>query len=357
MTPMESSEWSGPPPHTRFASLAAYGMSIALLAVAGFYFVRDWQRILDLRPVMLTVRATVPEQGGWRGDPLRVASGRTVRLTVASVAGTHSFALAHTDVRSSRPLAPGEQETVQFVAPAPGRYVLYCTTWCSADHWRMRTVLEVFDPADPDAALTYPQEPQRFPLAIAELPLDTVHQAHAHAANLGLSERPDSIVGEVLWQRIAPSQTPLALLADLGWPVVTPLEVYELLRDGAVPGLEAAAHLSDDERWSLVAYWWQQTATPASLGRGASLFAQNCADCHGETGQGDGMAAAFSPQQEPDFTDPSHAATRSPAVYYAKIARGGMGSGMPNWGTILDEEDLWALTDYLTSLMFDNTPE
>jgi mono/diheme cytochrome c family protein len=48
------------------------------------------------------------------------------------------------------------------------------------------------------------------------------------------------------------------------------------------------------------------------------------------------------------------AAGASPALYYAKIACGGMGTGMPNWGTRFPEDDLWALTDYLMHLVFDD---
>lgn len=344
-------------PQARSGRILATLLAIVLMAAAVRQFAQGWKGILDLRPVALAVRASLPEQGGWHGDALRVASGRRVNLTVTSVAGTHSFALAHTDVRSRRPLAPGEQETVQFVAPAPGRYVLYCTSWCSPDHWRMRTVLEVFDPEQPEAPLAYPQEPPRFQLAVEDLPLDTAHPADTHAAAAGASERPNAAAGAVLWRQLGPAQTPLALLVDLGWPVVTPQEVYAALGQGAVPGLEAAAQVGDAERWSLVAYLWQQTATPDSLARGAALYAQNCAGCHGETGRGDGLAASFSPEAEPNFAGPTHSLTRSPAVYYAKIARGGMGTGMPNWGTILGEDDLWALTDYLYSFVFGYTPE
>lgn len=354
---IQAMEWSSTAPRTRLAQLAAVGLSLALLAIAGFYFARGWQRILDLRPVALVVRADLPENGGWQGGPLQVESGRTVRLTVASLAGTHSFALAHTEVKSSRPLAAGEAETVEFVAPAPGRYVLYCTTWCSPDHWRMRTVIDVVDPEEPDALLAYPQVTPRYQLALEKLPLDVAHQTGAHSGAAGPSERPNAADGAALWAQLAPARTPEMLLGELGWPAVTPVEVYDALGRGAVAGPEDAAGLSDAARWSLVAYLWQQSATPQSLARGAALFQENCTDCHGATGRGDGLAAPFSPAAEPDFAGLTHTPTRSPAVYYAKIARGGMGTGMPNWGTILDENDLWALTDYLTSLMFDYTSE
>ena len=34
-------------------------------------------------------------------------------------------------------------------------------------------------------------------------------------------------------------------------------------------------------------------------------------------------------------------------VLYAKIRRGGMGTGMPNFGTLFTPEESWALVDYL----------
>jgi mono/diheme cytochrome c family protein len=352
-----SLEWPGPPPKTRFAPVAAACLGVAAFVVAIYFFVQDWQRILDLRPVEVRVWANLPENGGWQGGPLRVESGHTVRLTVASVAGTHSFALAHTDVRSRKPLAAGEAETIEFTAPAPGRYVLYCTTWCSPNHWRMRTMLEVFDPAAPDAPLAYPQEPIRYQLALDQLSLDTIHQMAMPVDGVAPAAQPNARAGASIWQQLAPTQTPAALLAEIGWPVASAREVYDALSKGEVQSMKAAAAMSKSERWSLVAYLWQQSATPDTLARGAELFSQNCADCHGENGRGDGMAAPFSPAQEPDFADVQRAVTRSPAVYYAKIARGGMGTGMPNWGTILDEDDLWALTAYLHSFMFDYTPE
>jgi mono/diheme cytochrome c family protein len=35
------------------------------------------------------------------------------------------------------------------------------------------------------------------------------------------------------------------------------------------------------------------------------------------------------------------------ALYTAKIRRGGMGTGMPYWGSIFTEEELTALVDYV----------
>ena len=45
-------------------------------------------------------------------------------------------------------------------------------------------------------------------------------------------------------------------------------------------------------------------------------------------------------------------AGRRSDVLYAKIRRGGMGTGMPNFGTVFTPEETWALVDYLWRLAY-----
>ncbi len=42
----------------------------------------------------------------------------------------------------------------------------------------------------------------------------------------------------------------------------------------------------------------------------------------------------------------------SPALLQGKILRGGMGTGMPNWGPIFDEQQIWDLDAYLYTYQF-----
>lgn len=339
------------PPAGRAGYVLAVALASVVFAVAAYQFVQDWRRILDLKPVELLLTATLPENGGWLGAPLQVETGRAVVLEVKSLEGVHTFAIAHTGIQSSRPLSPGQSERVHFTAPSPGRYVLACTTWCSPHHWRMRTVLEVIDPADPSRPLQYIQEPQRYTLNIDPMALDMPHPAPVWP-----HERPDAQLGRALWDELAPSITPDALLVMAGWPELTPAQLFEQIAGGEIDALASAAAWSEPERWALVAWLWQTSTAPAALARGADLYSDNCAECHGATGAGDGFAASFAPVPMPDLTDPIQGAGVSPALYYAKIARGGMGTGMPNWGTILPEDDLWALTDYLMTFLFDYAP-
>jgi len=107
------------------------------------------------------------------------------------------------------------------------------------------------------------------------------------------------------------------------------------------------------------------------LNNGRQLYAQNCAACHGETGGGDGVFAddlaasgdasmqsmsgsMETMQQTPaDFTNDKRMLGASPALLQGKILRGGMGTGMPMWGSIFAEKQIWDLVSYLYSFQFD----
>jgi high-affinity iron transporter len=100
----------------------------------------------------------------------------------------------------------------------------------------------------------------------------------------------------------------------------------------------------------LVALAWRENTTPAHLQAGGTLFAENCAACHGESGQGDGPAARYLTDPPPaDFTDSERMAAASGVILHGKLVRGGMGTGMPYWGPIFTEDEQWALVDYLWS--------
>jgi mono/diheme cytochrome c family protein len=128
------------------------------------------------------------------------------------------------------------------------------------------------------------------------------------------------------------------------------------------------AGLSDQDLWDAVAWIWQKQTTPEALSTAQTLYAANCAACHGETGKGDGVMVRGLPvwdpashtsgnmsQQStgeglvspPDFTDPMNLLGASPALLEGKILRGGMGTGMPYWGPIFTTQQIDALVSYL----------
>jgi mono/diheme cytochrome c family protein len=58
-----------------------------------------------------------------------------------------------------------------------------------------------------------------------------------------------------------------------------------------------------------------------------------------------------------DFGDSTQMLGASLAVLQGKIIRGGMGTGMPYWGTIFTDEEIEALVDYIWTFQFPITAD
>jgi mono/diheme cytochrome c family protein len=102
-------------------------------------------------------------------------------------------------------------------------------------------------------------------------------------------------------------------------------------------------------------------ARPASsaalVERGRTLYAENCSQCHGETGAGDGFGAPFLVPQPRDlvaaeykFRTTSSGSLPTDDDLFRIISRGANGTGMPPWQHLLGDEDRWALVEYVKSL-------
>ena len=53
-----------------------------------------------------------------------------------------------------------------------------------------------------------------------------------------------------------------------------------------------------------------------------------------------------------DFSNAKHMLGASPALLHGKVLRGGMGTGMPYWGPVFTDEQIWAVVDYLGTFQF-----
>jgi len=107
--------------------------------------------------------------------------------------------------------------------------------------------------------------------------------------------------------------------------------------------------LTDRQRWDVVAYSFSLSAPRQNVLQGSQIFQAECADCHGERGQGDGPKASdFS---VPDFTDQEFMAGKSAVDIYQSISAGAP-PNMPAFSEQLSEAERWALADYLRSLSF-----
>jgi mono/diheme cytochrome c family protein len=84
---------------------------------------------------------------------------------------------------------------------------------------------------------------------------------------------------------------------------------------------------------------------------GQTLYAANCASCHGDSGLGDGVAGS---QLDPKPANLVKSAKETTEGYlYFRILKGGMmdpvNSSMPSQEGLLTEEQIWQLVSYIES--------
>ncbi|MCP4425644.1 MAG: cytochrome c, partial [Chloroflexi bacterium] len=64
--------------------------------------------------------------------------------------------------------------------------------------------------------------------------------------------------------------------------------------DAGMPpfGPSSSNPINDENRWDLVAAVYSLGTSEEAVGMGQAVYAENCAECHGEDGAGDGAAAS-----------------------------------------------------------------
>lgn len=90
-------------------------------------------------------------------------------------------------------------------------------------------------------------------------------------------------------------------------------------------------------------------AGPPDLERGAAIYGQSCASCHGEEGRGDGPLAPDLEPRPTDFGDRARALQRSLYGLYNTITLGVEGTAMRSFAE-LSEQDRWAVAFYVGGL-------
>jgi len=294
------------------------------------------------------IHAHMSEEGGWTPDILKANVGEPLQLHFTSDDVMHGFAIGQLDMKAVY-IEPGKVTDVSLTFDKPGVYTFFCTRWCGVNHWRMRGTIEVTgdSSASEDASV-------KIPLYVSlGLDIDAPHKSPAVP-----EMQPSAIRGKELVNNLNLDR----LVVPESYKSTSPYQIFQQLDP---------ASLSDSEKWDLVAYLWQTSSTPESIANGKKLYGQNCAACHGENGAGDGVfaddiaaageasmqsmsGAMDSMMRAPaDFTDPKRMLSASPAVLQGKILRGGMGTGMPMWGSIFTEEQIWDLVSYLYSFQFE----
>ncbi len=289
------------------------------------------------------LHARMADSGGWSPDVLRARVGQPLHLRLTSDDVMHGFAVGQMDMQSVD-VEPGKVSDVTLNFSKPGTYTFYCTRWCGINHWRMRGTIEVSGDEPAPAPVTAPLYVQ------LGLDVDAPHKAAATPEAAPSADRGQQMAG--IFQLGAFTSSDFYLSHS-------PYDTWKQLR-----GEQALAGRSDGQLWDLVAFIWRSNTTPEAVEQGKHLFEQNCAACHGAGGRGNGVYAVqlaaqgaagglnMMLQRPANLSDPVRMLGASPALLEGKILRGGMGTGMPSWGPILQEADIWKIISYLYTFQF-----
>jgi putative copper resistance protein D len=89
-----------------------------------------------------------------------------------------------------------------------------------------------------------------------------------------------------------------------------------------------------------------QPYATASIVRGTTLYAENCALCHGADGHGDGPAAAGLPIRPADLSEP-HLFAHSPGDLFWWISHGRDDGVMPGFAGVLSSNQRWDVINFI----------
>jgi plastocyanin len=281
----------------------------------------------------MLIKGSMPEQGGWQPGNISAQVGVPLKLHLTSEDVVHGFAIGQFDVPEVEVL-PGIYTEFEITFDEPGTYTYYCTTWCGPNHWRMRGTIKVESPNDPA------DEVKTTPLYITlGIDIDGDHEADYLPSRI-----PSALLGDSLKVQLSDNY----YSADYYYSS-SPAKIFTDLRDE-----ESLEKFQDGQIWNLVAALYWKSTSMENITEGQQLYTDNCAACHGVTGQGDGVFAKSDEflSSPVAFSENGHMLGSSPALLQGKIIRGGMGTGMPYWGTIFTERETWSLVSYIFSFQF-----
>lgn len=94
----------------------------------------------------------------------------------------------------------------------------------------------------------------------------------------------------------------------------------------------------------------QLPPAPPSAARGATLYLENCAGCHGADGAGGGEESQRLGLEPADFTDLAFMRLETPEDFFNVVTLGRRRSGMPAWSDALSVQERWDLVRHVWTL-------
>lgn len=141
---------------------------------------------------------------------------------------------------------------------------------------------------------------------------------------------------------VAPDLSFEGLLKDDNWLLGHFRDPRALVSDSIMP----AFGLPEGDYQAMTTYLSSLKTSPA-LGAPAEIFKNNCARCHGDMGNGKGMIAVYLDPYPRDLTKAGFMNSKTEDRLVASIREGVLGTSMPGWGKVLNDEQIKGVLNYI----------
>lgn len=135
----------------------------------------------------------------------------------------------------------------------------------------------------------------------------------------------------------------------------TPQDWYEIITNGNLEKLMPpwGNSLSAEERWAVALYTYTLHHTAEQLALGEQVYLAECAECHGERGEGEGQRSRSEGLDASRLNDPYNMVTLRDRSMYFMVAEG-VAEAMPAYQETLTEAEMWASVAYTRTLALTN---
>jgi mono/diheme cytochrome c family protein len=141
---------------------------------------------------------------------------------------------------------------------------------------------------------------------------------------------------------ISPDLTYEGLIRDQDWLVAHFRSPRSRIPDSNMPAFGLPGADFDD----MAAYLESRNTPPPAMAP-ADTFKALCARCHGDKGDGKGMAAIYLDPAPRDLTRAEFMGSKPESRFLASIKNGVPGTSMPDWGKALNDEQIQGVFDYV----------
>ena len=98
-------------------------------------------------------------------------------------------------------------------------------------------------------------------------------------------------------------------------------------------------------------------ATLDTIDAGKRIWTRECAVCHGDSAQGEGIFKEGIEPVPPSFDDPGHYGPFTDADYFWRISEGVPWTAMPTWKLVYNETERWQVVTFIRTMFTKTTPQ